>query len=557
MEGTRLNGAIKLFSTLIIFVFIALIFAQAQKKFTLDELDFPIVAKATSETGRPVYYRGEATPQHLGLYHPPLYIYALAAQIKVFGFSENSVRTFGLACTLLTAYLALMLGRDLFPESKRAIFGIVFLGLYLLNPYTIANTTLPDIDSTILPPLLTLFALLLLKGRSDLILASMFALLLWAKLTTPLAFIPFAMVYWKYAQQSTIKILQKAAIVFCGGALLFCSTYWIYCKLLKLPFSYTFGFLVHSFTKGSASPSLEMRLVKIWENLGYSTGLITAITIPLVFLFVASIVFLAFQRTTPETRQQSMFFMLLCAAVTLFYCSLIAPFGGFFKYPFAVFQFGCIGISAMIIRCMEKLGRRHCAQLLILGVLAVAFAFLQGLVWKDSPTFGIEASASFASVVAIVGGVAAGFLLLGNNALSKGGAALALAFFAATVGTGIGIARFQAISPFPTKYSYGQLGMEETISYLRANLNPGEVIWSMKDVGFYTGNRYIENYEFFFTPGAGGQIKEIVDSGVRFFVVTQRIGEDRIDAYPDIRNALESCCKLQKNFGNYYIYIPK
>jgi hypothetical protein len=89
MEGTRLNGAIKLFSTLIIFVFIALIFAQAQKKFTLDELDFPVVAKATSETGRPVYFRGEATPQHLGLYHPPLYIYALAAQIKVLVFRKT------------------------------------------------------------------------------------------------------------------------------------------------------------------------------------------------------------------------------------------------------------------------------------------------------------------------------------------------------------------------------------------------------------------------------------------------------------------------------------
>lgn len=557
MEGTRLNGAIKLFSTLIISVFIALIFAQAQKKFTLDELDFPVVAKATSETGRPVYYRGEATPQHLGLYHPPLYIYALAAQIKVFGFSENSVRTFGLACTLLTAYLALVLGRDLFPENKRAIFGIVFLGLYLLNPYTIANTTLPDIDSTILPPLLTLFALLLLKGRNNLVLASMFALLLWAKLTTPLALVPFAMAYWKLTQESITKTLQKAAVVFGGGALLFFSSYWIYCKLLRLPFSYTFGFLVHSFTKGSASPSLEARLLKIWENLGYSTGLITAITIPLAFLFVASIIFLAFQKTTPETRRKSMFFMLLCAAVTLFYCSLISPFGGFFKYPFAVFQFGCIGISAMVIRCLEKLGGRHFVQLLILGALATAFALLQILVWKDSPTFGIESSASFASVVAIIGGIAAGFLMLGNNSLGKGGAALALAFFAATVGTGVGIARFQAVSPFPTKYSYGQLGMEETISYLRANLNPGEIIWSMKDVGFYTGNHYIENYEFFFTPGAAGKIEKIVDSGVRFFVVTQRIGEDRIDAYPDIRNALESCCKLQKNFGNYYIYTPK
>ena len=157
MKSVKSETASKLIVCLIAFVFIALIFAQADKKFVLDELDFPIVAKATSESWRPVYYRGEGTPQHVGLYHPPLYIYALAAYVKVFGFSENTVRSFGLLCTLLTALLTVGIAARMMHRDRLRFFVPIFCGLYLLNPYTIANTTLPDIDQTILPVLITLF----------------------------------------------------------------------------------------------------------------------------------------------------------------------------------------------------------------------------------------------------------------------------------------------------------------------------------------------------------------------------------------------------------------
>jgi 4-amino-4-deoxy-L-arabinose transferase-like glycosyltransferase len=80
----------------IIFISLFIIFVavQSDKKFVLDEIDFPIVSHATSETGLPIYYRGQDNPNHLGLYHPPLYIYSLAGFVKIFGFNEISVRFF-------------------------------------------------------------------------------------------------------------------------------------------------------------------------------------------------------------------------------------------------------------------------------------------------------------------------------------------------------------------------------------------------------------------------------------------------------------------------------
>src|SRR6478752_1836898 len=74
---------------------------QAWKPLHLDNMDFPAVAKATAETGLPIYYRGEENPKHLGLYHPPLYIYSLAAWYRLFGPTPTATRMFGALFAIL------------------------------------------------------------------------------------------------------------------------------------------------------------------------------------------------------------------------------------------------------------------------------------------------------------------------------------------------------------------------------------------------------------------------------------------------------------------------
>ena len=74
--------------------------ASGWKPLHLDNMDFPAAAKQTAATGLPVYYRGEGNPTHLGLFHPPLYIYMLAFWINLVGFGEIQVRMFGYICVL-------------------------------------------------------------------------------------------------------------------------------------------------------------------------------------------------------------------------------------------------------------------------------------------------------------------------------------------------------------------------------------------------------------------------------------------------------------------------
>jgi hypothetical protein len=545
----------KLIVALFVSLFVALVFSQSDKKFVLDELDFPIVAKATSETLKPIYYRGEGQEEHLGLYHPPLYIYMLSAHIKAFGFSENSVRSFGLLSVLITAILTAILGVRI-SSTRSPIYLPIFVALYLSHPYTIANTTLPDIDQSILPPLIILYLILLFDNRKDWLLALAFTFLLWAKLTTPLVLIPFSMLYWYFGEKSIDGTLSRSIRVFGGATIVFLCSYLIYCKLTNLPFGYTADFLLHSFTKGSGATELSVVYNKIVQNFSYSSGFLEWVMYPFVCLFVLSLILSIPKCCSDSAVFKTLGLGVLTIFVTIFYCGLIPPFGGFFKYPFPVFQLACLVISIAIA------SRLQVSSLIIkfsagLGAILAIFVFVfQTKYLGDHRLLANFIEASFVENVAPI------FLLLIVaflfSILSKNVAAIVLSLMVGCqVGLAVGVSRNHAISVYPTKYNYGQLGFDDTVAYLKQKLEPGEVIWSMKDIGYYSGNKYVESYSYYFDKKVESKIISLSSSGMRYFVATRDVGEDRLDAYPAVLAALNECCSLEKNFGNYYIYRKK
>ena len=155
---------------LLVVIFGILLFsATADEPFQLDNMDFPAVARATSVSGVPVYYRGEENPKLTGLYHPPLYIYALAAWIKLFGFGEVPVRMFGIACALLQAGIVLAIIQTLLGRKRARHIAPWFLAAFLLNPYTLQTASIADIDSTVYGPVLCAILLYTLRLTLSLI----------------------------------------------------------------------------------------------------------------------------------------------------------------------------------------------------------------------------------------------------------------------------------------------------------------------------------------------------------------------------------------------------
>ncbi len=547
------KNQILLFQIAIVSLFMILVALQGGKKFTLDEMDFPSVAKTVSHTLRPVWYKGEVTNQQSGLFHPPLYINALALFIKGFGFSEMTVRIFGLICALISSYLLINMLR-LFNYKNR--WGeVLFLGLFLLNPYTIACATVPDIDTTIMPVFMLLFIYISLRffwrqnlnNKNELIILSgIFAVNLWTKLTTPLTlplFLLALLLICGYSvKDSAVKTLKIALI----GTLTFLVTYYVYTKAVSLPISYTFTFLAQSFFKGTAGHQLLAQ--KVISNASNISTQIYWFTIPLTFVYLLSLLGIVIDRKTDAQTNIIRLLSAFSLAIFVFYICLIAPFGGFFKYPFPVF-----GLMVMTIVFYFQSDSFKTKINPYLGALVFSLSL-----FISTHTFRDNAFINHA--------VFRGFLYLGLAVL----ACYALMYFRKTarltrmffvyalllvIGYQLGTSRVQAMSTYPTKYLYGQQGMDETISYLGLNTKKDEVIWSMKDVGFYVNDKYYENYPFFFDKKLESQLVQMLRQGkIRYYVATTGIGEDRIDYYKSIGDILNDNATRVATFGNFVIY---
>jgi hypothetical protein len=541
-------------------VFFFLVAVQSNKPFVLDAIDFPLVARATSLTWRPVYYRGEMAPEHIGLYHPTFYINSLALFMKAFGQSEIAVRMFGVACALVSAYLLVLIFRQVVGRSG---YGeLLLLSIFLLNPYTIANVMVPDIDTTVLPVALLLFVHLCIRyvheerdtgRRAWVVLSVIFALALWTKLTTPLVLPVFLFGVLMIAGSGVRKAAAFASKTAAFGTAVFLATYYAYCRLLRLPFEYTFTFLVASFTKGTSTGSSKLHAM--FGNIVNGGRLAYWFTLPMAFVFILALVWILFDNRKDEKARLIRWVATLAFFVTVFYIALIAPFGGFFKYPFPVFGLMVLVVVAFILRRTgdSPPDYRITVAFFTAGFLLDSMLFRDGMFKNGAGAFVGSRDLKFIAIVVLLGGLAAVFMRR-----ERGGRIASLAVTCVVV-FGIGfqtsIARVQAIAPYSTTYEYGQTGLEDTAAYLKARTGPEEAVWAMKDVGHYSGRRYYENYAYFFDPGLESDLIRMLRTGkVRYYVATVGIGQDRIDAYPRIRRILEADAAKVETFGNYVIY---
>lgn len=556
----------------IVLLFTILVMVQADKKFVLDEIDFPIVSRATSETGTPVYYRGEENPRAIGIYHPTLYIHAQALFIRIFGYNENVIRAFGMLCALLTAFFSILIVRLLYlGDARNRYFDSIFLILFLLHPYTIANATLPDIDPTVLPLVITVFFYFFIKRFGDsgikmakagthapsigtkwavFITGLLFALCLWTKLTTPAIMPLFMLLLLLSMGYRPVKSLSIAVAVTLLGVIIFLSTYWIYCFALDLPFVFTFKFLLQSFAKGTTAAGVSERLQRIIHNFNFFKVFINWLTLPF-FVLVLTGFFYTFGRLSNRPSRAVFIMSLFGFLVMAAYSGLITPFGGFFKYPFAGFNFLMMPAALMAVEVVNWSKGRN-IMIPPLGILAVAV--LENRFLGDS-LIRHRAEVSFLLIFALV--LLSILLAVAISAFkTKRYASWAIILLLMiTGGYELGLSRAQAIAPYPTKYYYGQTGLEETITYLKANTKRDEVIWAMKDVGYYVNNRYEESYGYFFFPELQDKLVRLMREGnIRYYVATRGVGEDNVAAYPQIEKILTTYGKVEKTFGDFVIF---
>jgi hypothetical protein len=215
-----------------------------------DEVEWPVQAEGIVRHGVPkVLYSEERRlyvqpyygyDAHYSMWHPPVYLYSLAASAALFGTGNIPMRAVGLAWFGLSLWLALRIAGHLSEAASRPLQRGILLALILLTPLLAEGSLYLDIDNTSLAASLLLFSWFFLRSSEEpsskrlVVLSVLFMLCLWSKLTTPFILLGSLVAYYWMNRRFKQGIYY---VLFIGGfgIVLFGLTYWIYCRVLQYP----------------------------------------------------------------------------------------------------------------------------------------------------------------------------------------------------------------------------------------------------------------------------------------------------------------------------------
>ncbi len=517
----------------------------------MDEMEFPSVARAIVESGKPIYYRGELTPNNIGLWHPPLYIAWYAAWFKISGFSIESGRIFGLFNSCLTLIVISVFvwyrQRDLGNESGpvlRVFALLIALLVAATSPIFVQGSILPDIDTQILPLAVTAVLLLIFEMRGKNVSKFLYWLvfvfgvvfLTYAKLTMVM---PMFLVFTVYEiveslrEKSVFSIKVKRAegegvlfivtmssvwrtvflhLLYVTGAFIvaltvFLVSWFVIARFWGVDYQSPFVYLGQStnnplnFSGSNGVLSvLSVVFADIRPHFGYAVQWIGLPALSLVFVLIVR----EFRFTSQGILRRSERVALLTFFLALLFMYLIlrpAPFA-FPKYWPPLIPVLAV-LTADLLLSLK--GKRHpwlAFGLIVVGVMIYqAYAWINPITtgrdfilaiyteWPKEPLIHAWQTVPLVTVLVLAGIVA----FFTRQSLRT---AFAVASVTVTLGWQVNVISQQIQAPYSTTYMYGEQSIQDVVDHLRKTLPDGVIVIAPKDVGYILQDRwrYIELY---------------------------------------------------------------
>ena len=355
-----------------------------------DEADFADQAQGTLRHGTPKILPAEdrlVQPHgylgygaRYGLWHPPVYLYSLAASLALFGVGDWQLRMVG----LLWFGVSLWLGTRLLrrapglagPRSPPLAIGVA-LALALLTPLLMEGSLAVDIDNTSLTASLLLWLWVYVRApdqftlRRSLVLALIFTGCLWSKLTSPFLLLAGTVLYQGLRGHWGRGVLQGITVAVLGTAL-FALTYRLYCWGTAYPpafmFEFTYGPRRYGYAAASSLPHLLQALR--WHVVWLSPA------VTLLFGTVAvSRVRTLWRRRPPDVMDLLLIVCLLGLATYVVW----AGRWGKYSMPFVLAGILVVGHDVAGLLTPLQLRRRVMLAILLGGLLAFHLAWVPSL----------------------------------------------------------------------------------------------------------------------------------------------------------------------------------
>lgn len=447
-----------------------------------DESDFAAQAAGIVEHGVPkVVDHGEV---RYGMWHPPLYLYCLAASRYVFGPANWTARIVGVAWFAATAAVVWRLG------------GPLALSLLLLSPLLAQGALYLDIDNTSMAFALILFGAVFAaaprphSGRTVALLAAILFLAMWSKLTTPYILL-IAVAVFHALNRDWRGLIQTAAIGAAATAA-FLGSYFLYCWLTGYPAGFMFD-TTYVGRRGaylSAGRSLVKPLHAIWWNVIWFSP-----ALALLFgLLTGERLHAFWQRRRADAIDFWMIFAWACFGAYAVWAGVMG------KYTFPAGVAAAVALALWLPGVLSSVRVRKpvmlataAMALLIVHVLAVP-ALQVRPAGPDASTLTVAAGLTHPRTIALalVVGSFAAFALFVSRAVAGPALARVAAALLACAMVANSVETFKVMlspndrSPYRP---FDERGFEPAVQMLNRDLAPTDKIIGPKDFGYYFHGR--------------------------------------------------------------------
>ena|GEM_PF-4323733 len=553
-----------------------------------DQVDFYAAAEASMKTGIPVYNIAVNIGEEVGLWHPPLYIYLMALSFKVFGVNIIAARLVGIVSLIISLILIRGIIRRIYPNRHSDIF-CLFLLLTGLSPYIIQGTLLLDIDNTILTTLILLFLYVYLTYRvnapsvqtcrglihqtlsNHLLLALLFAILLWAKFTTPFV-IPIS-IFIYHLINKRIKLALHGLFTIGGiGLIVFLLSFWAYCSHNNLPFD-----MAVSRNLGIAAGSLSNFSNKAYDIIKKLGNFSFWLSPFYIVLLVMNIIWWLRKILLPNPRHPVNLVYLI--AYLSFFGYLIIRMDAYYypRYIFPSVILINLLASEMVVNLLPATLALHASLnrqiwFFLIGITLISTIFY--LIFLVDPLLefnNLKRGLSHESMPDVVKRIAAMVFmylvptLICIISLKKTeikrlfGFLLILMMVASYISLDI----VQAQANYSTSYFYGEEGFRETVKFLKDNLKEGEFFAARsRDLAVMSGKRFYI-FDRLHPEDVSGILK---NNDIKYLVlrdefyldgITSRNVFDDIMANKENNKIISENYALVKRYGFFRIYEKK
>jgi hypothetical protein len=537
--------------------YLILALPQTGQSLIIDEVEFPRLAEAIAETGKPVFYRGEESPGQTGVFHPPLYAFLLGFWVKLLGFSPAVVRLFGVLLMPATAWFGYRTIEEMGPKDLEPGFFLVF---FLLHPFVLQSALLPDIDGTMLIFATTLLGWTVVRsvtremslGRQILGVGSALALVLACKLTAVYA-VPFVFGALLIAKGPMLaaKVTAAASALAAG---IFLVVWRLVSWVTDSPFSFPFEFTLQSGLKGGVS---DLPLATALRRLIPADWAMFWLGMPVLLMAAAGTVHVAARWRQEPSRRVLLAFAAWAGGVLALYSLITGPPYGFPKY-----LVGAMPALAMLAAIPAASGAE---RLRVLGrwawavpVAVVPLVYVLYVNYAD----GLETDRYFTHpwFVLLPIGLAAGLVLavLASRrpdgwirysiaGLSVGGAALLFSH-------SFSVDLYQAQQDSSIRYHPSEVGFDRTVARMRDLVRPDEPFLAPKDIGSAVYNRFHQQEIIFHDMQVLDRL--LADPAVRYAVVRTE-WDYSYAVFPEAQPVIERHMQLQETIGGFLIYARR